>query len=121
MIDVKKLLQSKRVEVTYWDPTIDGDYIKEFRKKYNLTQVALANIIGVTKKAIEKWEGGSNKIKGCAAILIQLLDKNPELIKQLCSVKIIDEDGSETDLIRINNKNYDTKQIFSVYKNIAVA
>lgn len=104
MVDVKKLLNSKRVEVSYCEPSVEGSFIKEFRERNGLTQVALANILGVTKKAVEKWEQGKNKVKGCAAVFIQLLDKNPELLEQLRTVKLIDEDGEEVDLININNQ-----------------
>ena len=115
MIDVKALINSKRVEVKYLSPKVEGAFIKKFREKNNLTQVALANIMGVTKKAIEKWEQGANKVRGAAAILIQLLDKNPELIDQLRSVNVIDEDGETTELVSINDKAFKVR-VFSKYE-----
>ena len=37
---------------------ITGKIIKELREKEQLTQLELANIIGVSDKAISKWETG---------------------------------------------------------------
>ena len=35
-------------------------FIKEIRKKNNLTQSALADKLGVTYQAVSKWENGKN-------------------------------------------------------------
>ena len=88
MINVNKLLESKRVEVTITEIKIDKHFVKEFRKNNQLTQVALANILGVTKKTIEKWEQGVNNINGSSAVLLKLLNDNPNLLSQLYSVKV---------------------------------
>lgn len=45
---------------------IKGKIIKELREKEKLTQLELANIIGVSDKAISKWETG----KGLPEILL---------------------------------------------------
>ena len=66
---------------------VDKAYVKTFRKEHGLTQVALANILGVTKKAIEKWEQGASNVGGSSAVLLKLLNENPGLIDQLYSVK----------------------------------
>ena len=68
---------------------IDKDFVKEFRAKHNLTQSALANILGVKKKTVEKWEQGINKVGGSSAVLLGLLENNPELIVQLYDVQIV--------------------------------
>ena len=88
MIDINKLLESKRLEITFADVNVDRAFVKAFRKEHGLTQSALANILGVTKKTIEKWEQGKNNIGGSSAVLLELLHDNPELIGQLYSVKI---------------------------------
>jgi len=44
---------------------VDGVLVvKLFRADHRLTQAALANIMGVKKKTIEKWEQGVNKVSG---------------------------------------------------------
>lgn len=87
MINIEKLLESKRVEVSYIDTDIDKNFVKTFRKEHHMTQVALANVLGVTKKTIEKWEQGVNNVNGSSAVLLRLLESNPELLHQLYSVK----------------------------------
>ena len=37
-----------------------GKFIKEIRKKYNLTQKDLADKYNVTYQAVSKWENGKN-------------------------------------------------------------
>lgn len=88
MMDVGNLLKSKRLEVSIADTNVDSVFIKNFRRKNSLTQLALANILGVSKKTIERWERGSSKVNGSAAVLLKLLNDNPELIGQLYSVSV---------------------------------
>lgn len=91
MINIDSLLQSKRVEVRIAEFKIDKFFVKEFRANNHLTQAALASVFGVTKKAVEKWEQGSNKINGSAAVLFKLLNDNPFLLSQLYDVRVTEE------------------------------
>lgn len=95
MIDVSKLLESTRLEITFADVNVDRDFVKAFRKEHGLTQIALANMLGVTKKTIEKWEQGKNNVGGSSAVLLKLLNDNPNLIEQLYRVKV-DVQGKQT-------------------------
>lgn len=119
MINIDKLLESKRVEITFTDIKVDREFVKFFRKNNNLTQNALANIIGVTKKTIEKWEQGTNNINGSSAVLLKLLNDNPELIGQLYKVKL-DVEGKRSDEYRsisskvINTSSNHKSQIVSL-------
>lgn len=88
MIDVSKLLESTRLEITFADVNVDRDFVKAFRKEHGVTQIALANMLGVTKKTIEKWEQGKNNVGGSSAVLLKLLNDNPNLIEQLYRVKV---------------------------------
>lgn len=88
MIDISKLLESTRLEITFADVNVDRDFVKAFRKEHGLTQTALANMLGVTKKTIEKWEQGKNNVGGSSAVLLKLLNDNPNLIEQLYRVKV---------------------------------
>ena len=116
MINVQELLKLREVEVKYLNPSVEGQYIKEFRQKHKLTQVALANIMGVTKKAIEKWEQGVNRVKGSTAILIQVLNEHPDLLDELRQVSVINENGERTELININDKQYSSLPRFKYIK-----
>lgn len=88
MIDIKKLMNAKHVEIKTLDVgAVNGEFIKNFRESFDFTQTALANMLGVTKKAIEKWEQGKNNVNGCAKVLLTLLHENPELIEKVYSVK----------------------------------
>ena len=49
-----------------------------------LSGIMLAN----KKKTIEKWEQGANNINGSSAVLLKLLNDNPELLGQLYTVKV---------------------------------
>lgn len=99
MININKLLTSKHVEVKVAEITIDRNFVKQFRTNNNLTQVALANILGVTQETVEKWEQGEDRVSGSNAILLKLLNDNPDLLSQLYSVKVVSgeqKDGSMT-------------------------
>lgn len=104
MINVNKLLESKRVEVQITEVKIDKHFVKQFRLKNNLTQIALANILGVSKKAIEKWEQGANNINGSSAVLLKLLNDNPSLISQLYSVKVVEGKQESVEYKTIESK-----------------
>ena len=54
--------------------------IKELRQKNNFTQKTFANVLGVTTKAVEKWEAGERKPTGTAKRLFQLIEKEPSII-----------------------------------------
>ena len=58
MIDLKVLEKANRVSVTYTVDDIDSEYVKAFRKEHNLTQTALANLMGVCLRTVVHWENG---------------------------------------------------------------
>ena len=123
MIDINKLLESKRVEVSFSKISIDSAYVKQFRHENNLTQVALANILGVTKKAIEKWEQGVNKVNGSSAVLLKLLNDNPELISQLYKVNVVSGKKKNDEYCPIDLKviNSTVKPSYKAIKGIVAA
>lgn len=118
MIDINKLLESRRLEVKIAEIRIDKHFVKQFRTNHHLTQVALANILGVTKKTIEKWEQGVNNINGSSAVLLKLLNDNPTLLSQLYSVKVVDgkqeSDAYETIESKVITFSKKTKKTASI-------
>lgn len=57
--------------------------IREIRKSAKMTQAVFASCIGVTKKAVEAWEGGRSKPDGAARRTIGLFQKNPNYADEL--------------------------------------
>jgi putative transcriptional regulator len=53
--------------------------IKKIRANLDLSQSVFANIIGVSKKAVEAWESGKNIPQGPAQRMLELLDKDPAI------------------------------------------
>ena len=123
MIDINKLLGSKRVEVSFPETAVDGAYVKLFRADHRLTQAALANIMGVKKKTIEKWEQGVNKVSGSSAVLLKLLRDDPELIGRLYKVQAVSGKTETDDYTPIDRKviNGTVKTAAKVRRNIWAA
>lgn len=96
MIDFEKISEMSYTSVTLYTPQIiDNKFIKNFRKEHDLTQLALANILCVSKKTIEKWEQGVNSVKGCAAVLLSLLAEDEQLLDKLYHVELADDTSAE--------------------------
>ena len=64
-------------------PEYSKEKIKELRQKNNFTQKTFADVLGVTKKSIEKWEAGERKPTGSAKRLFQLIEKDPNVISSM--------------------------------------
>jgi putative transcriptional regulator len=58
-------------------PVYKAKEIRKIRMKLDLSQSAFANIIGVSKKAVEAWEAGINIPQGPAQRMLEILDKEP--------------------------------------------
>ncbi len=61
---------------------ISKNEIKTLRDNLSLTQSAMAEIIGVSKKTIEAWEKGTNKPNGPALRFMGMLKEDPELLEK---------------------------------------
>lgn len=53
------------------------------RRKLNLTQQGLANVVGVSTRTVEAWEAGRNKPNGSARHLLYLLGKDERILSLL--------------------------------------
>lgn len=80
-INLNILASAETVTVDYVDiaSMVNGEFVKQLRKDNGYTQVRLANLLHVTKKAVEKWEQGKNHVSGSSAVLMYLLKEKPEL------------------------------------------
>lgn len=62
---------------------ISAEDIKAVRKKLGLTQKEFAELIGCSKPTIERWESGGTPVKGPVVLLLQLLNKDPEIVQKM--------------------------------------
>ena len=102
----------KKYHVEYIDieSIVTNKFVKELRQKLNMTQTVFAEILGVTKKTIEKWEQGKNPVKGCSARLLYALNENPELINMFYVFEIIEPNTIQNDnsIKEITNEKHTT-------------
>ena len=102
----------KKYHVEYIDieSIVTNKFVKELRQKLNMTQTVFAEILGVTKKTIEKWEQGKNPVKGCSARLLYALNENPELINKFYVFEIIEPKNIQNDnsIKEITNEKHTT-------------
>ncbi len=90
IIDFQEI-KSKAVQVIDRDYSyINGDYLRNFRMSMKMSQSLLADYLGVSKKAIEKWEQGKNKINAPVARLIFLIENDSKNLSLLKEVKVSD-------------------------------
>lgn len=57
--------------------------IKNVRKKLGLTQKDFAELTGCSKSTIERWESGREQIRGPIVLLLQFLNKDPEIVQNM--------------------------------------
>ncbi|MFZ1773544.1 MAG: helix-turn-helix domain-containing protein [Rhizobiaceae bacterium] len=55
---------------------------REVRQKARLTQVQLAQLLGMSVSGYRKWEQGQRRVSGPAATLLRLIEKEPEAVKR---------------------------------------
>lgn len=58
-------------------PDFSPKEIKAIRLKSAMTQSVFAACIGVTKKAVESWEGGRSRPDGAARRTLSLMNRDP--------------------------------------------
>ena len=58
-------------------PVFSPEEIRQIRLAADMTQSVFAACIGVTKKAVEAWEGGRSKPDGAARRTLGLFRNNP--------------------------------------------
>jgi putative transcriptional regulator len=62
-------------------PKYQPHEIKQIRNSLHLTQRIFADIIGVSVKAVEAWEAGTNTPNGPTTRILQLLQSDPKLLE----------------------------------------
>lgn len=86
---LKRILKTKAIKLNKVDyEKVDNkNFVKNLRKKLNMTQRTFAGALGASIKTIEKWEAGNGNINNIALRLLYLLDKKPYLIHDIYPVE----------------------------------
>ncbi len=63
-------------------PHYGANKIKSIRKKLGLSQLAFAKALGVSNKTVEAWEAGRNEPQGPAQRILELLQKERNLLEK---------------------------------------
>lgn len=69
--------------------TVKGDVsadIRRIRKSLNLTQTELAGVFGIGKVAFSRYERGETRPPAPLVKLLRLVERHPELLKEMASV-----------------------------------
>ena len=62
---------------------ITAEDIKRVRGMFKMSQNDFAHIIGCSKPTIERWESGKEFVSGPAAVLIFMIEQNPDFIYKM--------------------------------------
>jgi putative transcriptional regulator len=52
------------------------------RRRLNLTQAQMAPMMGMSLSGYRKWEQGQRAVSGPAAVLLKVIENDPEAVKQ---------------------------------------
>ena len=60
-----------------------GAEARKIREKMGASQLAWANMLKVVPETISRWERGVTEIPGPAEILLWIIDRSPEVTKEI--------------------------------------
>ena len=79
--EAKEILAKKRSPSrTFY---IEEPNPKEIRAKFHLTQVEFANMLNISVATLRNWEQGRRRPEGPARVLLNVADRNPEVLMGL--------------------------------------
>ena len=61
---------------------VTGSDIKRVRKTLRLTQKKFAELVGVSKATMERWETKEDKITGPVVLLLKILEDHPGMLRK---------------------------------------
>ena len=73
-------MEKKRFAV---EGAIPAEEIKRIRKRLKLTQRELADLLGCSRPTVERWEKEDTCSRGLIVLLMKLLERNMDYIKEL--------------------------------------
>ena len=83
----KNAIKVNEIDFSY----IDGKYLRNLRVSLKMSQVLFAEYLGVSKKAIEKWEQGKNPVNGTIQRMLFLIESDPAILSKLREVTVANE------------------------------
>ncbi|HOI84479.1 MAG TPA: helix-turn-helix domain-containing protein [Acholeplasmataceae bacterium] len=83
-LDLSVLRRAEKYTVDFCDidQMVDAEFVKKLRDKLNMSQSFFAQVLGVSKKTVEKWEQSVNPMIGTASRMLYIIDKYPALINE---------------------------------------
>ena len=76
--EAKEILAKKRSPSrTFY---IEEPNPKEIRAKFHLTQMEFANMLNISVATLRNWEQGRRRPEGPARVLLNVADRNPEVL-----------------------------------------
>lgn len=64
-------------------PEFNAKDIKKIRRQLSVTQRELAYILDISPKTVQSWETNHSKPNGSSRRLLQIIQKDPEIIKKV--------------------------------------
>ncbi len=58
---------------------------REVRKQAKLTQAQMAPLMGMSLSGYRKWEQGTRRVRGPAAVLLRMIQREPEAVRRALS------------------------------------
>lgn len=81
-------LRTTEVEILDLPPRLSGRKIKSLRENVlGVSQPVFAKLIGVSPAAVKAWEQGSKKPSGSARRLMEIVEKEPVVLKRLVHLR----------------------------------
>jgi putative transcriptional regulator len=62
--------------------------IREVRQKLSVSQAIFAQMLGVSASTVRAWEQGKRECEGPASRLLQIAEKYPDVLKDVCGEMI---------------------------------
>ncbi|WP_208280341.1 helix-turn-helix domain-containing protein [Massilia oculi] len=81
----KVTLKTSEVEIKA-PPVMDAARVRAVREKLRVSQPVFARKLRTNPQTIKNWEQGTAKPNAQAAILLSLIDRNPQLIEEIAAL-----------------------------------
>ncbi|MBQ8826109.1 MAG: transcriptional regulator [Oscillospiraceae bacterium] len=76
----KGTLKANRVKLSVTPvPAFNSNDVRDIRNRLEMTQTVFAQIMGVSVKTVEAWEGGRCEPNGSARRMLSMLKNDPEI------------------------------------------